>query len=584
MRMNHARVRKFFSYYKPYLGMFIADLVSAAFVAAIALLLPLFVRYITKDILESGLADALGQIYRTGGVMIALVAVQAVCNYYVDCHGHCMGAMMESDMRAELFDHYQKLSFRFYDGRRTGELMSRLSNDLLSLAELYHHGPEDYIIYIVRFVGAFFILLSINGWLTLVVFAFVAVMIVYMLHFSGKVKIALKRSKERVGDVNAQVEDNLSGIRVVQSFANEEIEKEKFAHENGRFLKSRKAGYRSEAVCYVGIGTLAQLITVAVAVVGGAGILRGSLDLADLITFLLYVGYLVEPIERLAHVTNQFQEGIASFERFMEIMEIEPDIQDAPSALPMEKARGDIRFDSVSFKYNENHECVLKNLTLDIAAGEYVALVGTSGVGKTTLCSLIPRFYDAREGRVLVDGVDVKSLRLFDLRRAVGVVQQDVYLFAGTVIENIRYGRPGASREEIIEAAKKANAHAFIEGLPNGYDTEIGQRGVRLSGGQKQRLSIARVFLKDPAILIFDEATSALDSESEKVVRESLERLAENRTALVIAHRLSTIQNAKRILVLTDQGIGEEGTHASLMARGGAYARLYRTAFEAGKG
>ena len=543
--------------------------------AALTLIFPLLIRYITKNILEGHLPNALNLIYRMGALMLGLVVIQTACNFYYDYRGHAMGAMMESDMRSELFNHFQKLSFRFYDEQRTGQLMSRITNDLFSLAELFHHGPEDYLIYSIKFIGAFVILININLKLTLAVFIFLPILAAFSFYFNKKMHGAFKRNRERIGDINAQVEDNLSGIRVVKSFANEETEKEKFAYENNRFLESRKNVYRNESYLFQGVSTITQLITVAVIVFGGASILHASLDLADLITFLLYIGNLIEPIQQLTHMTEQFQEGITGFERFMEILEIEPDIQDSPNAITIQHVHGNVEFKNVGFRYNENHSYVLKNISLDVKAGDFIALVGSSGVGKTTLCSLIPRFYEVNEGQILLDGVDIKDITLSSLRKNVGVVQQDVYLFAGTILENIRYGKPGAGQAEIIAAAKQANAHAFIMALPDGYDTDIGQRGVKLSGGQKQRLSIARVFLKNPPVLIFDEATSALDNESEKVVQDALAHLAKDRTTFVIAHRLSTIRNAKKIIVLTDRGIDEQGTHQELMDLNGAYARLY---------
>jgi ATP-binding cassette subfamily B protein len=574
------KFKKFLSYYKPYLGVFFTVMICAVVVAAISLMLPLLTRYITKAVLEGNMQNALSEIYKVGVLMILLIVVQAVCNFYYDYKGHAMGAMMESDMRSELFEHYQNLSFGFYDEHKTGQLMSRINNDLLSLSELYHHGPEDYATYLVKFIGAFAILLNINVKLTFAVFLFLPVMGIFSFYFNKKMHNVYKINRERIGDVNAQVEDNLSGIRVVKSFANEQIEMNKFAQENNRFLESRKNIYRNEAYLYNGMNIFIQLITITVIVFGGTRILNTTLDLADLITFLLYMGNLTEPVQKLTHMTMQFQEGIASFERFIEMMEIEPNIKDSDDAALLKDIQGNIQFQNVGFRYHEDHDYVLDNIFLDIKAGEYIALVGSSGVGKTTLCSLIPRFYEVSHGKVLLDGVNVKDIRLDNLRRNVGIVQQDIYLFAGTVLENIRYGNPNSSKEEVIEAAKKANAHEFIMKLPDGYDTNIGQRGVKLSGGQKQRLSIARVFLKNPPVLIFDEATSALDNESEKAVQESLEVLAKNRTTIVIAHRLSTIRNARRIIVLTDKGIGEEGNHEELMELGGIYAHQYNMQFK----
>ncbi len=570
-----SRFKKFLSYYRPYLGLFISVMLCTFFVAALTLVFPILTRYITKTVLEGGLPNALPEIYRVGALMLLLALLHTACNFYVDYRGHAMGAMMESDLRAELFAHLQKLPFRFYDEQRTGQLMSRVTNDLLNLAEFYHHAPEDYLIYSVKFIGAFIILININLQLTLAVFIFLPILAVFSLLLNKRLHAAYRTNRQRIGDVNAQVEDNLSGIRVVKSFANEQVEIEKFARENNRFLESRKNTYKMESYLWQGVSLLTQLITTTIIVFGGASIVRAALDLPDLITFLLYIGSLIEPIQKLTHMTEQFQQGVTGFERFMEILEIPPELQAASPIVEPSAVRGHITFQNVGFKYNENRTHILKNISLDVKAGDYVALVGTSGVGKTTLCSLIPRFYDVTEGQILLDGVNIQHIPLPILRQSIGVVQQDVYLFAGTVIENIRYGKPGASQEEVIAAAKKANAHDFIMELPNGYHTDIGQRGVRLSGGQKQRLSIARVFLKDPPVLIFDEATSSLDYESEKIVQDSLETLAQNRTTFVIAHRLSTIRGAKNIIVLTDRGIDEQGTHAELIARGGLYARLY---------
>jgi len=571
----NSRSKKFLSYYKPYLGLFLADLVCAFIVSGITLILPLCARYITKNLLEGNTPHALNQIYAMGAVMLALVVVHTLCNMFVAYQGHMMGALMESDMRRELFEHYQKLSFSFYDDQKTAQLMTRLTHDSFALAELYHHGPEDIAISFLNFAGAFIILIKIDVELTVIVLLFLPIMAVYAFYFNKKMKRALRTSKDRIGDINAQVEDTLSGIRVVKTFTNEAIEKKKFAYENNRFVDSRRGVYKSETYFFEGLIALTQLMSIAVIIFGGAAIVHTSLDLADLLTFLLYIGILIEPIKRFGNFTRLYQEGMTGFDRFMDVLEVEPDIQDSAAAIDLTHVQGNVEFKEVSFKYREDYGYVLKKISLDIKAGEYVALVGSSGVGKTSLCSLIPRFYEVSEGQILLDGQDIRGIRLGSLRRHIGIVQQDVYMFAGTVADNIRYGKPQASQADITEAAKKANAHDFIMALPEGYDTDIGQRGVKLSGGQKQRLSIARVFLKNPAIIIFDEATSALDNESEKAIRDSLETLTANRTTLVIAHRLSTIRNAQRIVVLTGNGIDEQGTHEALIALNGAYASLY---------
>ncbi len=568
-------LKKMISYYRPYLGVFTADMIFAIIASAVSLAIPLIARYITSTIIYMDKMEVLHHVLLLGAMMIGLVAVSCYCNFFISDYGHVMGAKIEYDMRAEIFEHYQKLSFSFYDNQKVGALMSRITTDLFDITELMHHGPENIVISVMKIAGAFVIMMCISPSLTAAAFALVPVMFVYAYFFNKKMKRAFKRNREQIAKINSQIEDNLSGIRVVKSFANEEIEKEKFAKGNAGFLNAKKESYRYMGGYHAGLGSFSLLITISVLVAGAVFISDGTVDVTDLITFLLYISILTEPIKTLIDFTEQFQNGYTGFERFLEIMSIEPDIQDAIDAKPLEQVKGAIDFDNVSFRYEENSEKVLSHINLHVDAGEYVALVGSSGAGKSTLCSLIPRFYDVTSGTVKIDGQDVRTLQLQSLRNHIGIVQQDVYLFVGTVYDNIRYGKPDATREEVIQAAKNANAHEFIMSLPNGYETDIGQRGIKLSGGQKQRLSIARVFLKNPPILIFDEATSALDNESEKVVQESLERLAKNRTTFVIAHRLTTIQNAKRILVLTENGIEEEGTHEELLARGGIYEKLY---------
>ena len=571
----NSRHKKFLSYYRPYLGLLITDLLCACMVSAIALILPLCTSYITKTVLVERQPDAMMQIMLVGALMLALLVVYTACNTFVDYQGHMMGSLMESDMRHELFAHYQTLSFSFYDEQKTGQLMTRLTNDLFSLSEFYHHGPEDMTIAVLKLVGVFVILFSINVPLTLLILCFMPCMATYAFYFNRIMNRALRLSKDRIGDINAQVEDTLAGMRVVQSFTNEALEQQKFAYENDRFIESRRAGHRSEAYFYEGMVAFGQLTTIVVIVVGGISIVHATLSLADLLTYVLCIGILFEPLERLVNFARLYQEGITSFHRFMDLLEVPPSITEAPDAIELGLVQGQIHFNNVSFGYKAHYGAVLRDISLHIRAGEYIAFVGFSGVGKTTLCSLIPRFYDVSAGAILLDGIDIRTVRLASLRQNIGIVYQEVYLFAGTVAENIRYGKPGASDAEVIAAAKQAHAHEFIMRLPQGYATDIGQRGVKLSGGQKQRLSIARVFLKDPPIIIFDEATSSLDNESELAVQASLEALSNNRTTLVIAHRLSTVRNAQRIIVLTECGIAEQGTHAELLALNGMYASFY---------
>ncbi len=576
MREN---LKKMFSYYKPYMNVFIADMFFAFGAAAVALSIPIIIRYITSTVLYYDDATAFRTIAELGVLMVVLVAVQCWCNFFISNYGHVMGARMEYDMRAEVFAHYQKLSFSFFDNQKVGQLMARITTDLFDISELLHHGPENIVISLIKITGAFIILMTISPYLAIAAFALVPFMFVYAYVFNRKMKRAFRRNREEIAGINAQIEDNLSGMRVVKSFANEDIEKEKFAIGNNGFLAAKRESYRYMGGYQAGLSSFTIMIQVVVIIAGSVFIKKGLVSITDLVTFILYINVFTDPIKTLINFTEQFQNGYSGFERFMEILNIEPDIADRPDAKTISNVRGEIEFDDVSFKYEQDTQTVLNHINLKVSAGEYAALVGSSGAGKTTLCSLIPRFYDVTEGCVKLDGTDVRDIKLKSLRGNIGIVQQDVYLFAGTVFENIRYGKPDATREEVIEAAKNANAHEFIMSLPDGYDTDIGQRGVKLSGGQKQRLSIARVFLKNPPVLIFDEATSALDNESEKVVQESLEKLAKNRTTLVIAHRLSTIKNAGRILVLTDDGIAEEGTHDELIAKAGIYRHLYELQF-----
>ena len=562
-------------YYKPYKFLFITDLIAASLSAAIALVIPLIIRRITGEYIYLPTQEATAVILKLGLLMIILIIISYACERYAVYYGHIQGTLQERDMRSELFSHLQKLSFSYYDNAKVGSILSRITSDLFDITELLHHGPENLIIYTVKMVGSFVILCTINWKLALIALVMVIIMAVVAWKTNDKFAKAYIKRREAMAEMSAQLEDSLSGIRVVKSFTNEDHEKENFEKVNEAHVKTKITTYNYMSVYFASLHAMCTAITVIAVVIGSLFIADGQMSISDLVSFILYIALFTDPVNRLVDFTEMFHNGYSGYMRFREIMNIEPEIVDAPDAVELDTNDGDVEFDNVSFHYSDTDQLVLNNINLKVKSGEYVALCGPSGAGKTTLSSLIPRFYDVTAGSLKVDGIDVRKIKLDSLRGHIGIVQQDVYLFAGTVIENIKYGKPDATREECIEAAKAANAHDFIMELPDGYDTYIGQRGVKLSGGQKQRVSIARVFLKNPPILIFDEATSALDNESERVVQESLELLSKGRTTFVIAHRLSTIQNAPRILVMAEDGIAEEGTHEELLAKNGIYADLY---------
>jgi ATP-binding cassette, subfamily B, bacterial len=553
------KIKKFLSFYKPYRLLFLTDIFCASVTALTSLALPLCIRYITSEVLVNEIADPLPPILKTFLLMFGIIIVQTICGLFYDYKGHAMGAMIERDMRNELFNHCQRLPVHFFDREKTGTIMSRITNDLLNLAETCHHGPEFLIISLASFIGAFIILFRIDARLTLVIFAILPVLVTYTIFFHGRLRRSYKENREKIGALNASLEDTLSGIRVVKSFTNEGLENKKFRIANEAFCNGRINIYRNEAFYYTVMEYFfVPLVTAGVVVAGGVLISRSFLTAPDLIVFLLYIGYLTSPLTRVAQQVGMYQDGIAAFNRFMEILDMKgEDIGTASSSRKIPKFTGHVKFVNVSFRYGEELENVLENISLEIKPNESIALVGSSGVGKSTLCSLIPRFYELSSGKILLDDIDIREMDLETLRQNIGIVAQDVYLFNGTVMENISYGKSNASEEEIINAAKMANAHEFITALPKGYNTEIGQRGIRLSGGQRQRLSIARVILKAPPVIIFDEATSSLDYESEQAIHESIENFMKDRTVLIIAHRLSTIKKAKRVFSLLGRNIEE---------------------------
>ncbi|MBR6954997.1 MAG: ABC transporter ATP-binding protein [Clostridia bacterium] len=571
-------VRRFLPYYKKYWKTVLFDLFCAALTSAGELVLPLIVRAITgRATSPEGLASLTPSFVLTmGGIYLLLRIIDAAANYYMQYIGHVMGSKLESDMRTDLFHHLQQLSFSYFSSTKVGQIMSRITSDLFEVTEFSHHCPEEFLIAGVKIIVSFIVLIRMNVLLTCLMFGVLPFMVFFAWRYNHKFRAAFKNRNKQVGEINAQVEDSLLGIRVVKSFANEEVEEHKFDEGNRLFLKFKTESYRYMAEFGTSNRIFDAIMYILVVVVGALQIIGGHLTVPDYTAYLLYVSVLLTAIRRIVEFIEQFQRGMTGIERFYEIMDAPEEIRDAPDAVELSHVRGEVTFENVGFHYQGDETEVLHRLNLKVNPGQSVALVGPSGAGKTTLCNLIPRFYDVTDGRILVDGHDVRSLQQRSLRQAIGMVQQDVYLFSGSVLDNILYGKPGATRQEAIEAAKLADAHDFIMMLPDGYDTYVGERGVRLSGGQKQRISIARVFLKNPPILILDEATSALDNESERMVQRSLEKLAKGRTVFTIAHRLTTIRNADIIWVLTENGVEEMGTHAELMARNGIYAGLYR--------
>ena len=574
-------IRHFIKYYKPYKRMFFYDMACALTLSGIDLTFPLLVRFLMNEVyILNNQSEIIRFILIIGGVLLGMYIVAFLCQYYITTWGHIMGTRMEADMRNELFSHLEKLSFSYYDKVNTGKLMSRITNDLLDISELAHHGPEDVFISIIKLIGTFVILGTINIKMTLILGLFTTIMLVFSLYYNNKMKAVFKRNRQKIADVNAIAQDALGGIRVVKSFGNESIELEKFDKGNKAFVDTRSDSYLIMGKYFSGNAFLKNILYLVTVLVGGLFITTGEMNITDLTVYILYINTYLDPINKLVNFTEQLQKGLTGFERFMEVIQTNPEIQDKEDAKEMGKVKGEIRFDKVSFSYSKQEGNILTDTSINIEAGKTIALVGPSGGGKTTFCSLIPRFYETTSGNIYVDGKNIKDITQTSLRNAIGIVQQDVYLFAGNIMENIAYGKPSATKEEIIEAAIKANIHEFIESLPEGYDTFVGERGVRLSGGQKQRIAIARVFLKNPPILILDEATSALDNESERYIQRSLDDLSKGRTTLVIAHRLSTIRNADQILVLTKEGIIEKGSHIELLNKKGLYSELYNMQFQ----
>ena len=571
--------KKFIQYYKPYKGVFFLDMFCAMVVSVIDLAFPQILSWMTKDLFMRGAETILKSLPFIGIGLLVMYLIRYAGRFYITYQGHVMGARMESNMRQDLFDQYQRLSFSYYDRNNTGEMMSKLVSDLFDISELAHHGPENVFISLLKIVGSFVLLMCINVPMTLILAAVTVIMLLFSVWQNGKMQAVFMDNRRKIATVNASLQDSLAGIRVVKSFANEELERKKFGRSNVEFLHSKERNYKRMGIFHAGNNFFQGMLYLTVLVSGGYFVAKGSLDPADLAVYALYIGIFVNPIEVLVEFTEMFQKGYSGFKRFVEVLETQPDITDSHGAKPLENVEGRIAFKNVSFSYDCS-ENVLEHIDIQIEAGKTVALVGPSGGGKTTLCSLLPRFYDVTEGCVTIDGQDIRSVTLKSLRSNIGIVQQDVYMFGGSIRDNIAYGKPGASDEEIVEAAKRANIHDFIVSLPEGYNTFVGERGARLSGGQKQRISIARVFLKDPRILILDEATSALDNESERHIQESLEELAKDRTTIVIAHRLSTIRNADEIIVLSDEGIVERGNHHELMQKDGLYASYYNMQFE----